>query len=79
MLQRCPQSTRIDISYVPTHDTTHSSITVLVDDVLVDLYPIRWSWLTQMADFATVNATILLRAGIVPEGLNRTSTCWLAV
>ncbi|MCB0115914.1 MAG: hypothetical protein R2873_34965 [Caldilineaceae bacterium] len=55
----------LDISYVPTHDTTHSSITVLVDDVLVDLYPIRWSWLTQMADFATVNATILLQGEVI--------------
>jgi hypothetical protein len=55
----------LDISYVPTHDSTRKSITVLVDDVLVDLYPIQWSWLTQMADYATVNATILLKGEVI--------------
>lgn len=55
----------LDISYVPTHDTTRKSITVLVDDVLVDLYAIQWSWLTQMADYATVNATILLKGEVI--------------
>jgi hypothetical protein len=55
----------LDISYVPTHDTTRKSITVLVDEVLVDLYAIQWSWLTQMAEYATVNATILLKGEVI--------------
>ncbi|MBI1299101.1 hypothetical protein GC175_29575 [bacterium] len=55
----------LDISYVPTHDATRKSITVLLDDVLVDLYAIQWSWLTQMAEYATVNATILLKGEVI--------------
>ncbi len=33
----------LDISYVPVHESTWNSITVLVDDMMVDLYPIHWS------------------------------------
>jgi hypothetical protein len=54
-----------DISYVPVHEATHESITVLVGDKLFDLYPIRWSTLEQMAEFRNVSATVLLSSRIV--------------
>lgn len=55
----------LDISYVPVHETTWHSITVLVDDRLCDLYPIHWSRLESMADFENVSSTALFNYQIV--------------
>lgn len=55
----------LDISYVPVHETTHDSITVLVDNTMIDLYPIRWSTLEQMANFENISAAVLLESEIV--------------
>lgn len=57
----------LDISYVPVHETTWHSITVLVDDMLCDLYPIHWSRLEEMADFENISSTVLLNYQIVYE------------
>jgi predicted nucleotidyltransferase len=50
----------LDISYVPANESTWNAITVTVDDVLIDLYPIHWSRLEEMADFEDVSCTVLL-------------------
>lgn len=55
----------LDISYVPVHETTGHHITVLVDDMLCDLYPIRWSQLESMARFDNVSSTVLLNYQIL--------------
>lgn len=55
----------IDISYVPVHESTRSHITVIVDDTMIDLYPIRWSTLEDMANFDNVSCTVLLTNEIV--------------
>jgi hypothetical protein len=55
----------LDISYVPVHESTQHSITVMVDDMLCDLYPIRWSQLEKMANFENVSSTVLLKYEIV--------------
>ncbi len=55
----------LDISYVPVHESTSHHITVLVDDLLCDLYPIRWSQLESMANFENVSSTVLLNYQIV--------------
>lgn len=61
------QYSDLDISYVPVHETTWHSITVLVDDMLCDLYPIHWSRLEEMANFENVSSTVLLNYQIVYE------------
>ncbi len=55
----------VDLSYVPVHQSTWSSITVMVDDVLCDLYPVHWATLQRMAAFRDVSCTILLHGQIV--------------
>lgn len=55
----------LDISYVPAHEATWASITILLDDTLIDLYPIHWSRLEQMANFENVSSTVLLEGQIV--------------
>ncbi len=50
----------LDISYVPVHESTGHHITVLVDELLCDLYPIRWSQLESMANFENISSTVLL-------------------
>jgi hypothetical protein len=55
----------LDISYVPARESTHHSITVLVDDVMCDLYPIHWSDLERMAEFLNISCTVLLENRIV--------------
>jgi len=59
------QYSDLDISYVPAHEGTWKSITVLVDDVMVDLYPIHWSKLESMANFDDISCTVLLQNRIV--------------
>lgn len=55
----------LDISYVPVHETTWHSITVMVDEMMCDLYPIHWSRLEEMANFENVSSTVLLNYQIV--------------
>ena len=55
----------LDISYVPVHEATWHSITVMVDDMLCDLYPIHWSRLESMANFENISSTVLLNYQIV--------------
>ena len=55
----------LDISYVPVQEGTGHSITVMVDDCLCDLYPIRWSTLEKMANFENISSTVLLNYQIV--------------
>ncbi|HET6487745.1 MAG TPA: hypothetical protein VFH83_15060 [Spirochaetia bacterium] len=55
----------LDVSYVPVHESTGDSITVLVADVLIDLYPIHWSQLESMADFENVSASVLLENQLI--------------
>jgi hypothetical protein len=55
----------LDISYTPVHESTWDSITVLVDDVMIDLYAIHWSKLEQMAAFEDISATVLLKSEVV--------------
>ncbi len=55
----------LDISYVPAHESTWKSITVMVDNVMCDLYPIHWSQLERMANFDDVSCTVLLKNEIV--------------
>lgn len=55
----------VDLSYVPRHEDTWESITVMVDDVLCDLYPMHWSKLERMAEFRDVSASVLLHHRIV--------------
>ncbi|MCA9838964.1 MAG: hypothetical protein KC422_18760 [Trueperaceae bacterium] len=55
----------IDISFVPRHEHTRGSITVMVEDVLCDLYPMHWSTLEHMADYRNVSATVLLKNRLI--------------
>ncbi len=55
----------LDISYVPVHESTWDSMTVLVADRMIDLYPIHWSRLERMANFADASGTVLLENEIV--------------
>ncbi len=57
----------MDMSYVPVHESTGKSITVMVEDILFDLYPLRWSRLAQMAEFRDMSGTILAYSRIVYE------------
>ncbi|MFW6313675.1 MAG: hypothetical protein ACOC2N_07310 [Spirochaetota bacterium] len=55
----------LDFSYVPRHPTTWESITVLVDDILFDLYPLQWETLERMAEHDDWRATILADLEVV--------------
>jgi hypothetical protein len=55
----------LDISYVPARESTWKSITVLVDDTMIDLYPIHWSRLERMAQFDDQSCTVLLENQLV--------------
>lgn len=55
----------VDVSYVPVHEGTWESITVLVEDRLVDLYPMHWSTLERMAEFRNPSASVLLHHRIL--------------
>jgi hypothetical protein len=55
----------LDISYTPVHDSTSHSITVVVENTMCDLYPIRWSTLESMAKFENMSSTVLLNYQIV--------------
>ena len=59
------QYSDVDISYVPVHEATWDSITVMVGETMCDLYPIHWSHLERMADFRSVSASVLLNHRIL--------------
>lgn len=50
----------VDLSWVPVHEATWESITVMVGERLVDLYPMHWSKLERMAEFRDPSASVLL-------------------
>lgn len=54
-----------DLLWVPTHPSAWRCFTVLVEDTLVDLFPVRWEWLERLADFDDVRGTLLLNYEIV--------------
>ena len=55
----------LDISYTPVNEGAWDSITVIVGETLVDLYPIHWSVLERMADFDDLSSTVLLNYRIL--------------
>jgi predicted nucleotidyltransferase len=55
----------VDLSWVPVHEATWDSVTVLVGDRLADLYPMHWSKLERMAEFRDVSASVLLHSRIL--------------
>lgn len=57
----------VDMSYVPRDPSRGDSITVLVDDILYDLYPLHWETLARMAEWDDWRATILHDYEIVYE------------
>jgi predicted nucleotidyltransferase len=59
------QYSDLDISFVPVHDTTWHSITVLVENTMIDFYPMHWSHLERMSTFDDISATVLLEHEIV--------------
>jgi len=54
-----------DVSYVPVHESTGAHITVIVGDVMCDLYPLRWSRLEGVADFKEPFGLLLPTAKIL--------------
>lgn len=55
----------LDISYVPVRESTGHHITVTVDEMLCDLYPIHWSQLESMARFENISSTVLLTYQVI--------------
>jgi len=51
----------VDLSYTPGPNSTLHSLTVLVDDTLFDVYPMRWSLLERMAEFRDISSSVLLQ------------------
>lgn len=60
----------VDISWVPAHETTWKSITVMVDGILYDFYPMHWSHLERMAEFRDVSSSVLLNHRILYQRTN---------
>ena len=55
----------VDLSYAPVHETTGESITVMVGETLIDLYPMHWSHLEHMAEFNDISSIVLLESRIL--------------
>lgn len=55
----------IDLAFVPREGAPSLAITVMVDDTLIDLFPIRWPWVERMATYDVVQCTILARSEII--------------
>ena len=51
----------VDLSFVPVHESTWENITVMVDDILFDFYPMPWPKLERMAEFRDVSSSVLLQ------------------
>jgi hypothetical protein len=81
------QYSDLDVSFVPRHESTWNSVTVLIDNVMVDFYPIHWSRLEAMAGLDDVSGTLLSTAEILYQsddaaadrfrGLAKTLASWL--
>lgn len=57
----------LDVSYVPRDPSRWDSITVLVDDILFDLYPLHWETLERMSEWDDWRATIFNDFEVVYE------------
>jgi len=57
----------LDMSYVPRDPSRRDSITVLVDDILFDLYPLHWPTLERMSEWDDWRATIFHDVELVYE------------
>jgi hypothetical protein len=55
----------LDLAFVPRDGAPFYAITVLVDDTLVDLFPMPWSWLARMANYDAVQCGVLAHSAIV--------------
>lgn len=55
----------VDVSFVPAREAAWHAITVLVDDVLCDLFPLPWPTLERWAAFDDVRGSLLLDAEVV--------------
>lgn len=60
----------VDISWVPAHETTWESITVIVDGILYDFYPIHWSHVERVVEFSDVSSSVLLNHRILYQRTN---------
>lgn len=59
------QYSDVDISYVPAHESTWESITVMLGHTMIDLYPMHWSHLERMAAYDDLSASVLLQNRIL--------------
>lgn len=66
----------LDVAYVPAHESTWKSITVLVDDTLLDLFPMHWPWLERLATFEDVRCSIILEGEIIYARDEATAARW---
>ena len=55
----------LDIAYVPREGAPYHAITVMVDETLVDLFPMSWSWLQRMATYDAIQCTVLTHSEII--------------
>ena len=55
----------VDLSFVPVHNTTWESVTVLVGETMIDLYPMHWPHLERMANFDDRSSMVLLENRIL--------------
>lgn len=53
-----------DFSYVPQHTSTRAHFTLMVNDILFDLYPLHWLTLERMGEWDDWRSTILLNLNI---------------
>jgi predicted nucleotidyltransferase len=55
----------LDLAFVPRDGAPPYAITVMVEETLVDLFPMRWEWLGRMATFDAIQCTVLDRSEIL--------------
>ena len=54
-----------DLSYIPSEGSTkYNGITVMVDDVLYDLYPMDWASMDRLATYDNPSASLLFRTEV---------------
>ncbi len=54
-----------DLSYIPSEGSTkYKGITVMVDDVLFDLYPMDWACMDRLATYDNPSASLLFRTEV---------------
>jgi hypothetical protein len=69
----------LDLLFVPVHESTAHSITVMVNDVMIDFYSMHWSSLERMASFDDVANTVLLQSQIVYQRTAESGTRFLSL